>query len=83
MQRPFGPDDYKVSGLISAYWKAFASTGDPNGSALPHWPAVTANKAETLEIGAHTGVIPVADEGKLQFWKKYFSSDMGKNAPMF
>ena len=83
MQHPFGPADFKTSDLISAYWKAFASTGDPNAGPLPRWPAVTGTSAETMEIGTHTGTIPAASEEKLQFWKAYFNSDLGKNGSMF
>lgn len=35
---PTGPPDEKAAELISAYWVAFAKTGDPNGDGRPEWP---------------------------------------------
>jgi para-nitrobenzyl esterase len=83
MKRPFEPVDYQVSDTISTYWKNFGANGNPNGDNLPHWEAVTPKNAITLEIGAHTGEMPVAPEDKLQFWTSYFHSDLAKNAPLF
>ena len=31
--------DFAVSDAMSSYWVNFASTCDPNGNGLPHWPA--------------------------------------------
>jgi para-nitrobenzyl esterase len=35
---PTGPMDEKAAALISAYWVAFAKSGDPNGDGRPKWP---------------------------------------------
>lgn len=32
------PDDKAMGTLASAYWVAFAKTGDPNGAGRPNWP---------------------------------------------
>ncbi len=49
--------DAAAAEIISAYWLAFAKTGDPNGAGRPAWPAY-ALKADKLLDFANTG--PVA-----------------------
>ncbi len=36
---PTDARDEALAKTISAYWVAFAKTGDPNGEGRPHWPA--------------------------------------------
>jgi para-nitrobenzyl esterase len=49
--------DETAAEIISAYWLAFAKTGDPNGDGHPTWPAYAA-KADRLLDFTNTG--PVA-----------------------
>ncbi len=38
------PEDYKVSQIMQGYFVNFIKTGNPNGTALPTWPAIQKGK---------------------------------------
>lgn len=53
------PEDYKVSQIMQAYFVNFIKTGNPNGTALPLWPAVQSGKpANVMYIDVNTSVKP-------------------------
>jgi len=45
-----GPEAMALADKVSSAWIAFARTGDPNTSKLPHWPAFNAKDRATLVI---------------------------------
>jgi para-nitrobenzyl esterase len=47
---PTGPLDEKAAALISAYWVAFAKTGDPNGAGRLKWPAYSPSADELINF---------------------------------
>lgn len=81
--RPWEPVDRDLSQTASGYLKAFAATGDPNGSGLPKWAAVHPETPVTQAIGEKIGPIPLADKGKYEFWVRFFESKEAVKAPLF
>jgi carboxylesterase type B len=47
----FDATDGTLSAAMADAWVRFASTGDPNGGTLPHWPAYDAGSDPYLEFG--------------------------------
>ena len=43
-----GPRPQQMADMMSRAWVAFARTGNPDHSAIPHWPVYTLEKRETL-----------------------------------
>ena len=60
--------DRAVQRQLVNYWTRMAKTGDPNGANDPHWPAVSPNGDEYLEIGAATGAKMGPAEAHCAFW---------------
>ena len=49
------PDDYKVSTIMQEYFANFIKTGNPNGIALPQWPAANSgNEISVMHIDVNT-----------------------------
>ncbi len=83
LDRPWEQVDFTVAKDASSYLVNFATKGDPNGAGLPAWPRIDADKPQTMEIGAHTGVMTLADPAKVDFWTRYFNSPVSKSASPF
>ncbi len=54
---PWTERDRALSRQMMSYWINFATTGDPNGSGLPHWPTYREEPAEVMELGDQTRAI--------------------------
>jgi hypothetical protein len=70
---------------IFAAIRQFATSGDPNGGDLPHWPPTSAGQIQCLEPASIGGVrsIPVStylDEHKVAFWRSLMSQAPSKAA---
>jgi para-nitrobenzyl esterase len=58
-QRPLTALDHDLSTLMSGYLLDFIRTGNPNGNARPHWPALQADSPISLRISAHSEAVPM------------------------
>jgi len=47
---------YELAHIMSAAWAAFARTGDPNHSYMPHWPTFDPATYPTMMFGRHVRV---------------------------
>ncbi len=80
---PYTEEDQKLAEEMNAYWVAFAAKHDPNADRRPEWSAFSPLSSTTMELGDHTGPEPIASPAKDAFWRKYFASPQGANAPPF
>ena len=52
-----GQDRYALSDKMSSAWAAFARSGNPNHSGLPHWPAFSATERATMFFDSDCRVV--------------------------
>jgi para-nitrobenzyl esterase len=67
------PIDKKLSDEMSSYWVNFATTGDPNGKALPKWPAFQEKTELAMGLGEKVEVIPAPHKDALDFLDAQFA----------
>jgi para-nitrobenzyl esterase len=71
-----GDADRKAARQMNAYWARFATTGNPNGTGLPRWPAYTLQNDAVLEFTMNEG--PVARQNfkaaKMAFWDALYDA---------
>ncbi|HXA76937.1 MAG TPA: carboxylesterase/lipase family protein [Candidatus Acidoferrales bacterium] len=65
--------DKRVSDEVSSYWVNFAKAGDPNGSALPAWPAFTDANQQVMNLNDPSKAIPAPNLEKLQVLDGYYA----------
>lgn len=62
-------DDYRVSELMQSYFANFIRTGNPNGDALPGWPAARADDdtPPVMIIDVHPKVMDAPNDDRYRF----------------
>jgi para-nitrobenzyl esterase len=71
---PWQEADRKLSDAMMSYWVNFAATGNPNGGALPQWPAYTVSEDQALEFGDQIAVRSQINKAGLDFFDAYYQS---------
>ena len=46
-------------------------------------PKIIPDQPQTMELGAHTDTMPLAEKAKVDFWVKYYNSPNSKDGPLF
>ena len=64
------PVALKIAAAESATWAAFARTGVPDNSAIPHWPAYTAADRATMMIDTEWSVMNDPQHEARLLWTK-------------
>jgi len=72
--RPWEDVDHKLAETMSSYWVNFATSGDPNGNGLEHWPAYQSSSDVALELGDHVAPVTDLHKAQLDFLDEYFAA---------
>jgi para-nitrobenzyl esterase len=64
---PWEPVDYKLATVMSSYWANFATTGNPNGTGLPVWPAYNTKTNPTMVLAETQVAKPLPGKAGLDF----------------
>ncbi len=70
---PPRPQDVATSNLLMSYWVNFAKNGDPNGTALPAWPAFSVSSQQALFVDAQPGARPVPNMEQIKALDAYYA----------
>jgi para-nitrobenzyl esterase len=66
-----GPADRQLSALMMSYWVNFARGGDPNGPALPHWPAYQLKNSQMMGFDTMTAAEPEIGTDRFRFIRSF------------
>lgn len=69
-------EDWKLAAILSGYWTQFASTGDPNSSALPSWPSYDPATDQCLEIGRRIAVRPTPHTERFRVFDRWLEASL-------
>jgi para-nitrobenzyl esterase len=72
--------DRTVSRAMADAWVQFAKTGNPNGGALPQWPAYRSPDYRLLDFGDQTTVRSNADSPHVDLFRRAFETMRGQSS---
>jgi len=75
---PPRPEDDKLSELVMNYWTNFAKRFDPNGAALPQWPAFTSADQRVMFFDGQPSARPVPNIQQIKALDAYYAWRRGE-----
>jgi Carboxylesterase family/Major Facilitator Superfamily len=72
--------DHSVSRAMADAWVQFASTGNPNGTAPPRWPAYRSPDYRLLDFGDRVTVRSNAQSPQVDFYQRIFDTMRGPSS---
>ncbi len=73
--------DIEVSAPLRRYWIQFAHTGNPNGEALPAWPAFTRDDPSTMEFSETPTLLPAIFPARMALHQSLIEAALAKAKP--
>ena len=74
--RPWTDLDRRLADTISSYWVNFATSGDPNGKGLPHWPVFDGKKGDrAMVLGDQVEMGPAPDQARVAFYQAVYDRE--------
>jgi len=70
--RPWTDADRQVADAMSSHWVNFATSGDPNGKGLNHWPVYDGKSESVMVFGNSPEGAQSPSEAQLAFFRSYF-----------
>jgi para-nitrobenzyl esterase len=67
------PEHIKVSDLMQRYWINFASTGNPNGPGLPHWPPFDEREETAMVFDQAPSARPLPNADRIETFDRYLA----------
>ena len=64
---PWQPEDHALAANFTAYYAAFAASGDPNRDGLPAWPLYDPDNNQVLRLGDTIRAAPLPNLAAMQF----------------
>jgi len=67
------PEDTAMADLMTTYWSNFAKNADPNGKALPAWPAFSGADQRVMFFDTHSSARPAPNMGQVKAFDGYYA----------
>lgn len=74
-------ENAQIAAQLQDYWANFIKTGNPNGDALPAWPAYKGDHRAPLLIDRTIAAAPDFRAAQLSYWQRQWADRTGQTPP--